>query len=101
MTDADLIALMALACVAVEPLTSRTAAEAKAEMHRKGIPVTDWARANNISPFVVFQLLSGKVKGTRGEAHRAAVLLGMKAGEVVEASQVKNAMALGKERRAA
>lgn len=70
----------------------RTAADAKAELHRKGISVTGWAQANNVSPFVVFQLLAGKVKGMRGDAHRAAVLLGMKAGEVIADEQIKNAL---------
>ena len=77
----------------------RTAAEARSELLRKGVSVTGWSKANDLNPVTVFQLLQGKVKGVRGEAHRAAVLLGMKAGEVVEADHVKNALAQRKEGR--
>lgn len=77
-------------------MRTRTAAEAKAELERKGISISAWARANNLSGQVVHQVLAGTVKGTRGEAHRAAVLLGMKQGEVVPADCVKNALVLNK-----
>lgn len=79
----------------------RTAGQARAELERKGISVMEWARANDLSYFVVSQVLNGRVKGTRGESHRAAVLLGMKAGELVAPDKVKDALAPRKDRQAA
>jgi gp16 family phage-associated protein len=35
---------------------------------------------NNVDPATTYQILSGRKKGRRGEAHRVAVLLGMKIG---------------------
>lgn len=35
-----------------------------------------------LDPFTCYQVLSGVKKGTRGESHRAAVLLGIKEGVV-------------------
>lgn len=82
-------------------MATRSADQAKAELRRKGVSVTGWAKANNLCPVTVFQLLAGRLKGTRGESHRAAVLLGMKDGAVIEANQVKNALAPTNARRAA
>jgi hypothetical protein len=48
---------------------------------------------------IVYGLLKGRRKGTRGDCHRAAVLLGLKEGEVLPAEQVKNA--LSSQRKAA
>lgn len=62
----------------------RTVEEVKSELQRKGISVRSWARANDLDPLLVHELLSGKKKGLWGEAHRAAVLLGIKEGEAVK-----------------
>lgn len=43
-----------------------------------GINVTQWCRERGLSRQVVADLLRGKRKGYRGEAHRAAVALGLK-----------------------
>jgi gp16 family phage-associated protein len=64
----------------------RTAEEAKAEITRNGVTVAKWAIANGISPSVVYAVLKGGLQGHYGEAHRAAVLLGMKDG-VINANQ--------------
>lgn len=58
--------------------TLRTAFEAKAWLERHGVTVTEWARAHGFEPSVVFALLSGRTHGKRGQAHRAAVALGLK-----------------------
>ena len=100
MTDADLIAL-ALACVAVETLTSKTADEVKADFARKGISPRSWAIANDLKPFVVYQLLRGIGRGTYGDSHRAAVLLGMKEGVIVDMADLKVALHPATDRRAA
>lgn len=69
-------------------MTIKTADQVRAELKRKGVSITQWALANKLAPNLVFDVLGGRKKGDRGEAHRAAVLLGMKEGEVVAASQV-------------
>ena len=56
--------------------------EAKAALHKRGITVRDWARQNGLSERVVHEVLRGRFKGRYGQAHRAAVLLGIKDGVV-------------------
>lgn len=56
----------------------RTREEALAWFDASGTPVTSWAQANGFAPSVVYALLAGRTKGRRGEAHRAAVALGLK-----------------------
>ena len=56
-----------------------------------GVPITQWAIANGFSPNLVFEVLAGRRKPTRGQTHNIAVALGMKAGEIV--TDPKNALA--------
>lgn len=56
----------------------RTREQAIAWFDSSGTPVTSWAQANGFAPSVVYALLAGRTKGRRGEAHRAAVALGLK-----------------------
>ncbi len=56
----------------------RTREEALAWFDASGTPVSSWAQANGFAPSVVYALLAGRTKGRRGEAHRAAVALGLK-----------------------
>lgn len=58
----------------------KTPSEVRAEFRRMGITVKAWALANGLSPAVVHQALKGSRPCVRGELHRAAVLLGLKAG---------------------
>ncbi len=60
----------------------KTADEVRADLDRRGLGVTAWARQNGVQARTVFDLLDGKCKGRRGEAHRVAVLLGMKDGVI-------------------
>ncbi|MBR8193986.1 hypothetical protein BLA13014_07358 [Burkholderia aenigmatica] len=60
----------------------RTAAEARAELQAKGVSITQWAIANKFSPNLVFEVLGGRKKCVRGQAHEIAVKLGLKAGEI-------------------
>lgn len=60
----------------------RTADEARAELQSKGISITQWAVANRFSPNLVFEVLGGRKKCVRGQAHEIAVKLGLKAGEI-------------------
>lgn len=50
----------------------------------KGLSVRGWAIANGLQPSVVHSLLRGRTTGRIGESHKAAVLLGLKNGEIVE-----------------
>ena len=60
----------------------RTAAEARAELQAKGISITQWAIANQYSPNLVFEVLGGRKKCVRGQAHEIAIRLGLKEGEI-------------------
>lgn len=64
---------------------TRTPAEARAHLESQGISVASFARTHGLPYGTLYQVLTGEKKGRRGEAHRAAVLLGIKAGEIIEA----------------
>ncbi len=44
-----------------------------------GICKSHWAEAQGIPRMILVDLLRGRLKGLRGEAHRAAIALGLKA----------------------
>lgn len=58
----------------------RNAAQAKAWLEHQGKSVQEFAREHGIDPATTYQVLAGRKKGKRGEAHKVAVLLGMKDG---------------------
>lgn len=60
----------------------RTAAQAKAWLEHQGKSVQAFAREHGVDPATTYQVLSGRKKGRRGEAHKVAVLLGMKDGVI-------------------
>ncbi|RMO67346.1 DNA-binding protein [Pseudomonas syringae group genomosp. 3] len=60
----------------------RTSAQAKAWLDQQGKSVQEFARENSIDPATTYQVLAGRKKGRRGEAHKVAVLLGMKIGTI-------------------
>ncbi|KPW35253.1 hypothetical protein ALO95_03341 [Pseudomonas syringae pv. antirrhini] len=60
----------------------RTAAQAKAWLDQQGKSVQEFARENSIDPATTYQVLAGRKKGRRGEAHKVAVLLVMKIGTI-------------------
>lgn len=60
----------------------RTADQARTELKAKGISITQWAIANRFSPNLVFEVLGGRKKCVRGQAHEIAIKLGIKAGEI-------------------
>ncbi|WP_153117395.1 DNA-binding protein [Rhodocyclus tenuis] len=60
----------------------RTADEARAELKRQGLSISAWAVANGFSTGLVFEVLGGRKKCLRGQAHNIAVKLGMKDGVV-------------------
>ena len=70
----------------------RTPDEARAELQRKGISISKWATPNGFSINLVFDVLAGRKKGVRGEAHKVAVKLGLKEGEVVDDNQIADTL---------
>lgn len=44
-----------------------------------GQSIADWARVHRFRQDLVYAVLSGRSKATRGESHRIAVMLGLKA----------------------
>jgi gp16 family phage-associated protein len=60
----------------------KTREQVKKSLRRQGIAVSEWAKLHDVHPQVVRDLLEGKLQGHRGTAHRAAVLLGIKDGEL-------------------
>ena len=61
------------------PLTAEQAREA---LDRKGMSIAEFCRIHSLNNNLVSDLLNGRKKGRRGEAHRAAVLLGIKDGVI-------------------
>lgn len=53
--------------------------QARDNLRANGITVTEWSRKHGFDRYTVTDLLRGKRKGLWGEAHRAAVALGLKA----------------------
>ena len=62
----------------------KTPEEVRAEFARKGIAVSAWARAHGLKLWAVRDVLRGHHKMMYGDGHKAAVLLGMKEGEIVD-----------------
>jgi gp16 family phage-associated protein len=58
----------------------KTVDQVKADLYRRGKSVPDVAREIGVSSRIIYELLRGRIKGRRGQAHRAAVLLGLKDG---------------------
>ncbi|WP_415844678.1 DNA-binding protein [Stutzerimonas zhaodongensis] len=56
--------------------------DARDRLCKLGLTAKEWAEQNEISASTVYAVLNGQKKCLRGEAHRAAVLLGIKEGEV-------------------
>ncbi|MCC7632563.1 DNA-binding protein [Stenotrophomonas rhizophila] len=64
----------------------KTAPEVREELDRQGISIAEFARMHKLDKRATWLVLSGRNKGRRGEAHRAAVVLGIKAGTIDTAS---------------
>ncbi len=65
----------------------KTADTVRKELNERGESIADFSRRFGLSESTVHQVLNGRNKGTRGEAHRAAVLLGMKIGTITKAKK--------------
>lgn len=65
-----------------------SAEEARDSLRRKGVSINEWARVHGLSHQAVRNLLYGRNQGLRNDGHKAAVLLGMKEGEIVNLPKV-------------
>jgi len=55
-----------------------TAQEVKQQFARHGLSIREWAAARGFSEGLVYAVLKGKNKATRGESFRIAVALGLR-----------------------
>lgn len=60
----------------------KTRDQVRAEFDRQGISISEWARTHRVDRSTTYQVLRGDKKGRRGEAHKVAVLLGLKQGVI-------------------
>jgi gp16 family phage-associated protein len=63
-------------------ITEQARIKAREELEKRGQSAKDFAALHKLSPSTVYAVLSGQSKCRRGEAHRAAVLLGVKQGVI-------------------
>lgn len=61
------------------PQYPKTPKQARAWFSNNGVCISEWCKAHQINRYIVTDLMRGRIKGERGESHRAAVLLGIKA----------------------
>lgn len=61
-----------------------TPEQAREALDHKGMSIAEFCRIHSLNKNLVSDLLNGRKKGRRGEAHRAAVLLGIKNGVIAQ-----------------
>lgn len=57
---------------------------ARAALEKEGLSAKDFAERHDLNISTVYAVLNGQKKCLRGEAHRAAVLLGIKDGVIAQ-----------------
>ena len=62
----------------------KTIEQVKKEFNFRGESIAGWARKKGVNLESVKKVIAGKSKCNRGEAHKIAVLLGIKDGEIIE-----------------
>ena len=63
-------------------ITEQARIQAREALVKRGQTAKNFAELNNLNPSTVYAVLSGQSHCRRGEAHRAAVLLGIKDGVI-------------------
>lgn len=58
-----------------------------------GVSIAEWARAEGFSVALVYHVIEGKRPCTRGQSHRIAVALGLKAGNACDVGQLQERLA--------
>ena len=70
-------------------MNSRKAlAQARRYFHTTGQSITSWAQTHGVNPATVYEVLAGRKKCLRGDAHKVAVKLGIKSGVIIEEGAV-------------
>jgi gp16 family phage-associated protein len=62
----------------IDPFNFEKINRTRAEFKQAGISISDWARAQGFEPSLVYTILSGRNRGTRGKSHEIALKLGLK-----------------------
>ena len=62
--------------------TEQARKQAREALEKRGLSAKDFAKQHDLNPSTVYAVLSGQSHCRRGEAHRAAVLLGIKDGVI-------------------
>lgn len=64
----------------------RTREQIQAEFAYRGMSISEWAAANNFPVKLVYEILSGRGNRqcARGQSHKIAVSLGLKAGVIAD-----------------
>jgi gp16 family phage-associated protein len=63
-------------------ITEQALQRARSRLVEQGLSAADFAKRHDINPSTVYAVLNGQKKCLRGEAHRTAVLLGIKDGVI-------------------
>ena len=58
------------------------------EFARRGVSISEWARAHGYSKQLVYQVLAGRKRCIRGQCHEIAVRLGLKTGVIGSVSDI-------------
>lgn len=72
----------------------RTNAQVRDEFNRRGLSISEWARARGYSAQLVYQILNGRKQCLRGQSHAIAVALGLKVGQIGTIQDLDQALAL-------
>ena len=65
-------------------ITEQARQQARASLEKRGQTAKNFASLHNLNPSTVDAVLNGQSQCRRGEAHRAAVLLGIKDGVIAQ-----------------
>jgi gp16 family phage-associated protein len=65
-------------------ITEQARQQARASLEKRGQTAKNFASLHNLNPSTVYAVLNGQSQCRRGEAHRAAVLLGIKDGVIAQ-----------------
>lgn len=65
-------------------ITEQARIQAREALEKRGQSAKDFATEHDLNPSTVYAVLSGQSQCRRGEAHRAAVLLGIKDGVIAQ-----------------
>lgn len=71
----------------------RSPQECRSLIEGSGISIAEWARENRFSCGLVYQVLEGKRRCLRGQSHKIAVALGLKAGQLTDVQTLSQILA--------